>query len=77
MDAGKRVLHFNSSTSSTLVDANLFTDFALVLLQQVLESSLSLGDASIQPPQQVGLRGRGVVTFDDDMWCCGPEVSPL
>ena len=53
----------------------LFHDvFALALPEHMLESSFSLGDAWIQPPQEVGLRGHRV-KFDDDDLCCGSEMS--
>ena len=43
------------------MDARFFTVFfALVLLQQVLETTSFLGDAKIQPPQEVDLRSRRV-----------------
>ena len=37
--------------------------FALVVLQQVFNSPSLQGEAQIQPPQEVGLRAREVVTY--------------
>ena len=45
-----------------------------MLLPQAFESPSSLGNAKIQPPQEVGLRGRGV-TFGVDLWCCWSEMT--
>ena len=50
-------------------------DVTLVLREQVLESSFFLGDAWIQPPHEMGLRGCGVKFDDDDLWCSGQHCE--